>query len=63
MEVLADPAPHDSWQDALENGAAAPRRENIRAFATILLEAAQGREDGDLDAVVTGAEHLLARVP
>ena len=63
MEVLADPAPHDSWQDALENGAAAPRRENIRAFATILLEAAQDREDGDLDAVVTGAEHLLARVP
>ncbi|WP_182482127.1 DUF2785 domain-containing protein [Henriciella barbarensis] len=63
MEVLADPAPHDSWQDALQDDEAAARRENIRAFATILLETAQSREARDLDAVVTGAEHLLNRVP
>ena len=63
MEVLADPAPHESWEEALADGEAKARRENIRAFAIILLETAEGREGGDLDAVVTGAEHLLDRVP
>ncbi|RIJ31006.1 DUF2785 domain-containing protein [Henriciella algicola] len=63
MEVLADPAPHESWEEALADGEAKARRENIRAFAAILLETAEGKEEADLDAVVTGAEHLLDRVP
>lgn len=63
MEVLANPAPHDTWQDALADGEADARRKNIRAFASILLETAEGRVEGDLDAVLTGAEHLLSRVP
>ncbi len=63
LDMLADPAPLESWQAAFGSEEALARRHNVRAFASALLIAASEEEDGALDAVKPGATRLLASVP